>query len=581
MGSRERRSTGELLHSLETKDFIRRARRSSVVGETEYAFRHILIRDVAYGQIPRGDRAEKHRLAARWIESLAPDRAEDQAEMLAHHYRSALEYARAAGRMTDELAGRARSALSEAGDRASAVFAFAAAAEFYGAALDLWPVEEAGRPQLLLRYGRTLWTAERGGFEILLEAAEELAASGDRGRAAEAEILLAGIEWYRGHRDLADNHLERAVDLVEDAPRSRSKAVVLGSLARFGLLAGAHEDAIRLGYEALGLAEELGLDEVRASALVSIGTARWRNGDSAGTADVERSVEIAQAASLPEAMRGCAHLGFTLLCLGQLERSTELLDQSMRLAERFGDLVQMHFIRAGPVRVLQLHQGRWDDALEFADELVGQADRGSRDYHEAECRQTRAAIRLARADLDDVLTDCDKALELSRAAKDPQQLVPVLAGCARVFTETGRMKEAASLVDELSDLRGRYRATWELCDSAVALLSLGRIDELRAGVDAAEGTRWAEALQHYVTGEFDRAAEVFAEMGVPRDEADARLRAAAKLLGEGRRTEADDQLRRAVTFYRSVGATRYVREAEALLTSATAHDLAEGRQRDG
>jgi hypothetical protein len=128
---------------------------------------------------------------------------------------------------------------------------------------------------------------------------------------------------------------------------------------------------------------------------------------------------------------------------------------------------------------------------------------------------------------------------------------------------------------------GRYRATWELCDLAVVLVTLGRIDELRVAVDAAKGTRWAEALQHYVTGEFHRAAEVFAEMGVPRDEADARRRAAEKLVDEGRRTEADEQLQRALTFYRSVGATRYVREAEALLTSGTAHDLAEGRrQRD-
>ena len=580
MGSQERQSTAELLHALETKDFIRRARRSSVVGETEYAFRHILIRDVAYGQIPRADRAENHRLAAMWIESLAPDRTEDHAEMLAYHYLSALEYARAAGRTTNELAGRARSALREAGDRASAVYAFAAAVRFYGAALELWPAEEAGRPQLLLRYGRALWTAESGGLEILLEAVEELVASADRGSAAEAEVLLARVEWHRGHRDRADSHLERAVDLVEDAPRSRSKAVVLGTLARFHLLAGAYEDAIRLGYEALSLAEELGLDEVQAQALNSIGAARLRNGDSAGVADVERSVEIAQAANSPEAIRGCNHLGFALLCLGQLERSSELLDEAVRLAERFGHVVQGRFTRAGPQRVLQIRQGRWDDALKFANELVEETERGSPDYHEAECRVTRATIRLARGDLEDVLADCDKALEVSRTAKDPQQLVPVLAGCARVFVETGQMKEAAALADELSDLTGRYRATWELCDIAVVLITLGRIEELRAAVDAAKGTRWAEALQHYVTGEFERAADVFAEMGVPRDEADARLRAAEKLVGEGRRTEADEQLQRALAFYRSVGATRYVREAEALLTSATAHDLAEERQRD-
>ena len=78
-----RRPSGSL-HALERKGFVQRARRSSVAGETEYAFRHLLVRDVAYGQIPRASRADKHRQAAEWIELLG--RPEDHAEMLAHHY---------------------------------------------------------------------------------------------------------------------------------------------------------------------------------------------------------------------------------------------------------------------------------------------------------------------------------------------------------------------------------------------------------------------------------------------------------------------------------------------------------------
>jgi class 3 adenylate cyclase len=41
------------LHALERKGLVRRERRSSVTGDTEFAFRHVLVRDVAYGQIPR------------------------------------------------------------------------------------------------------------------------------------------------------------------------------------------------------------------------------------------------------------------------------------------------------------------------------------------------------------------------------------------------------------------------------------------------------------------------------------------------------------------------------------------------
>src|SRR5580765_7673772 len=74
------------LHSLQRKEFIRRERRSAVAGESEFAFAHLLIRDVAYAQLPRAGRAEKHVRAARWIDSLAGDRGADLAELRAHHY---------------------------------------------------------------------------------------------------------------------------------------------------------------------------------------------------------------------------------------------------------------------------------------------------------------------------------------------------------------------------------------------------------------------------------------------------------------------------------------------------------------
>ena len=81
------------LHALERKEFVRRERRSQVAGERQYAFRHVLVRDVAYQQLPRAARADRHRRAAQWLQALSPDRAEDRAELLAHHWRAALEFA--------------------------------------------------------------------------------------------------------------------------------------------------------------------------------------------------------------------------------------------------------------------------------------------------------------------------------------------------------------------------------------------------------------------------------------------------------------------------------------------------------
>jgi predicted ATPase len=118
------------LHALGRKEFVRRERASSVADDSEYSFRHLLVRDVAYGQIPRAERAERHLLAAGWIEQLG--RREDNAEMLAHHYLEALELTTATGGSTAAFSDAAAAALADAGDRALALNANGAAVRFSG-----------------------------------------------------------------------------------------------------------------------------------------------------------------------------------------------------------------------------------------------------------------------------------------------------------------------------------------------------------------------------------------------------------------------------------------------------------------
>ncbi|MBA2642365.1 MAG: AAA family ATPase, partial [Actinobacteria bacterium] len=191
----ERLPLEQRLHTLERKEFVRRERAPSVAGETEYAFRHILVRDVAYGQIPRAERAEKHRLVAEWIESLG--RPEDHAEMLAHHYLSALELAAATGADTARFVERARAAGRDAGDRALALHAPTSAIRFYETVIELWPEDDAGLPELLFSFARALTTAGDERSEGALEHARDvLIAAGAGARAAEACALLSQLWWY-------------------------------------------------------------------------------------------------------------------------------------------------------------------------------------------------------------------------------------------------------------------------------------------------------------------------------------------------------------------------------------------------
>src|SRR5438132_1202631 len=72
------------LHELTRKEFVRPAAASSFAGQTEFGFWHALIRDAAYGQIPRAARSAKHRRAAAWIDRVAGERTAESAGVLAH-----------------------------------------------------------------------------------------------------------------------------------------------------------------------------------------------------------------------------------------------------------------------------------------------------------------------------------------------------------------------------------------------------------------------------------------------------------------------------------------------------------------
>jgi class 3 adenylate cyclase/tetratricopeptide (TPR) repeat protein len=571
LGAAEERSdVEEGLHALERREFVRRQQRSSVAGEREYAFLHLLVRDVAYSQIPRAARAEKHRLVARWIESLSPDRTEDRAELLAHHYSSALDYARAAGQDVGDLADRARFALRDAADRSASLFAYSDAARHCGAALELWPAEDPERPKLLFEHATAHNFAEGGGADLLEDARDRLLESGEPALAAAAEITLADVLWIQGDLDLSADHQRRASELVEGTPTSAWKAFVLSNVARFFMLAGRNDDAIRVGREALAMAVELGLDDIRAHALNNIGSARVHAGDANGMADLEQSIEIATAVAPFESMRGYGNLGSMGSEQGDLVLHAECTAKALELSERFGVADAIRWFRGEQIPAM-FWSGDWERALDRANELIAESEAGASFYLEAAWRLIRGRMRLARGELDAAVEDASRALDLARRANDPQLLNPVIVFASRAMLEAGRRDEADRLVDELG-LVDRpdvlIVAGWSV-DVPSVLVELGRTQELDAAVERLPAaTRWMEAAQAYIRGDLVGAADVYSEIGSAVDEAYARLRAAEQLVAAGHRAQADVELAKALAFWRSVGAARYVREGEALLAAS-------------
>ena len=552
------------LHALQRREFVRRERQSSVAGETEYTFHHVLVRDVAYGQIPRADRAAKHLAAAGWIERLG--RAEDHAEMLAHHYLEALELAAASRLDTSSFAAAAERALTDAGDRALSLSALAAARRYYRAALD---VGAGQRAPLLLRLGSIGLALGDDARELVTEARDAFAAAGDTEGAAEAEYELTQFFWLRGERDEAWACLARARDLVADLPPSRVKALTIATASRLYMLADAYGEAIPLAREAIAMAEELGLEDVRAGALNNLGTAlavRSEPGEyELGLGYLREAIEVAERAhAVFELTRAKGNLAVQLCLNGQLWRAIDLWREAEADAAHFGQLGFGRWFKGVLPEPLYV-AGQWDEALELAQTFVEQVEAGAQHYLGTNAYLVRAEIRLARGDAEGAAADAGHALAEVAGLGDPQAVLPIHARAARISYELGDLAEAARLLEPfLEAFHGEERVGFAVMaaeSAAIPAVATGKGEELFAALAGYE-TPWARAGRAFAGGDPVAAAAIVDETGATTHAAYLRLEAARA----GVDTEA--QARLALAFFRSVGATRYVRECESLVGRA-------------
>jgi tetratricopeptide (TPR) repeat protein len=190
---------------------------------------------------------------------------------------------------------------------------------------------------------------------------------------------------------------------------------------------------------------------------------------------------------------------------------------------------------------------------------------------EAAVRNTRGLIRLARGDQAGALEDSEYVIALAGEAKDPQVVHPAVTFHSRTLLEAGRPAEAGRFADEMLALLGAgttgFISYWGI-SLAVVLAALGRADELEPAIVGRSETQWQIAALAYAAGELEKSADLLDEIGAVADAAYVRMRAAEALAAEGRRAEADAQVQRALTVFRSVGARAYVNEAETLFAAS-------------
>ncbi|HET6623503.1 MAG TPA: adenylate/guanylate cyclase domain-containing protein [Gaiellaceae bacterium] len=481
-----RRDLNELVH----REFVRPLRSSSLKREDEFSFWHALVRDVAYQQIPRSPRAEKHLAAAAWVENVAEDRLEDHAEILVHHYGQALELARSAGREAHDVERSLVRVLLLAGDRATHLDT-EAAERYFRRAVELAEGELA-RAQALAKLAPVL--ESRGELNEAVEAAEAaLPALRVHDLDAAAAVLgyLATSAWARGEIASSDELSQEAIGILEREPTAEL-VQAFGHAAHRAAIGGRFEEAEVHIVQGFALAEQFGVENVIAL-LNARATVRGYNGDPACLDDVREAIEVGRrlgrgrgtAVSMNNLGDGLAHF------VGMREARAQW-DEAIEFSTSRGLGHPAMWQRGERLRAL-FHLGDWDELRREANDVI----RWERERRGGQLELFGlihlAGVRVHQGEHDEAAADVDALLPRARESGDPQVLVPGLSVAALVAAAAGDRDRALLHVRELEEqTRGShgFRSYGRLSPSRIALAA-GELELAEAFVEGiADSAAW-------------------------------------------------------------------------------------------
>ena len=324
----ERVGVSAALLSLTRKELVQ-PEHAGFGDEDGFRFRHALIREAAYAEVPKRLRAVLHEQFAPWLESrvAAP-------ELVGYHLEQAYRNGLEVGTADDELARRGFERLATAGKRAYARDDMKAAVNLLQRAADLVP----GDADVLLTLGSALMSSGdfARGRQALVEAS---AAAGDERFAVRADIELAFNDALTGASvstaelvSVAERAIPVLEELGDDAGLSRAWQLV--SDADVGVR---WEERTSSLERALHYAERAG-DRRQRSSLVALLAQALHYGPTPADEAIARCEELLAGVRGDRAL--CAALMSTLgglyAMLGEFDRARSLWSRARGLYEELG-----------------------------------------------------------------------------------------------------------------------------------------------------------------------------------------------------------------------------------------------------
>ena len=444
------------LANLVRKELIR-TERGRVSGEDTYRFRHILVREVVYGSMPKALRAELHEGFAHWLERAEVETTFERDEILGFHLEQALVLRRELGADDPELAGRARARLFVAGQNALGRADLPAATSLLQRAVDLGGDGSDGtQVKAMLALGQVL--VRRGELErandLLMSVIEAARAIGDVGVLAQARLGYNSLQTRVDSDASVEAELEEAMEIAASLEGSRELAALVTVHLEIGTCkfqlgrAGEGEDDLARAVDiALTTGDDALLRDTMAARLRPAGWGPMPAPHGIALVEELLASDYANASLRAQALH---ILSLFRAMRGEFEPSRRAAEDAWNLIEEF-DLRLVRGIYSGDVGCAELI-ARDLDRAEFV----------LRRGHDALLEMGDVGVR---STVDGVLSDVlflkgrhDEALELadeSRAIAAPDDLDSQprwRAARARVLASRGAIDEALELLGEAVEL---------------------------------------------------------------------------------------------------------------------------------
>ncbi|HEV8339829.1 MAG TPA: adenylate/guanylate cyclase domain-containing protein [bacterium] len=500
-----------------------------------FAFRHILIQEVAYQTLPRAERARLHAAAGAWLENRAAGQEEALAEIIAYHYREATSVSPRPEGETGQTELRRKGAawLTRAADVATAAAALGEAARHLQRAIEL--ADPGELPDLYERLGYVqAGDAAAEAYLTGLRLCREAGRSPDQELRLVASLLMlytrfGGSMSTRPSGDELGRLRAEGRALLERAGDKRAVAAFLVAEAfipfwRVGGGAAAVApseitEAERSARRGLDVAEELDDARLRSAALDGLSSLAQQRGTWEEAREWARQrLTFQDRLDLQERMDAYSMATWTSVHLGDLDDADRVSTEGLALLQPGQAVAWALHLAAWRTYALAL-MGRWDEALVTADRTralwaesgvlsAGYAVRGFlAGLDVARARRDEPRMEAFRDTLERIIRSLDRTRYLVR-------ILPYLAGdleqleekVIRNFTPGGSGPDALERTLSLCCDRG-HAVSAELLPPIVEFAG-------RHGHRILEAQAWrALGMARQETLEFRRALELFERTG--------------------------------------------------------------------